>query len=418
MSPLSLLRPLHLAAALGVTLAHVCLPWALSAQDTLTLPPQDRPLRVASEPVLTVGGMDAPDWAAFDRVDQLAFGPGGNLNVLDERNDRVVVVGADGALLRVLGRSGGGPGEFQVPRHMVALRSGGLVVYDVIQRRFSIFDAEGAFERSVSGLLGEGPPGALHATPDGVSGPVQVMVLNGEPVARSASGMRPVRGRPLQRYELEGDGRAHVLHRSPLELKPADAQGRPYLTAFFPEFQSTGLPDGTLAVVEDGSYAITLVRPTGGVAAVLRRPLPRRMVTEGDRSRERERLVAALAQGRPPEATVSFGTPPSREEMERRHRARIEEMRFPDTFAQISELRADAEGRLWVERTGEDPHGPGPIDILLPSGRYLGTLPAGEPGMPMAFGPGGLAAWVDLDALDVPTIRVERLRLLPPAPAR
>lgn len=48
------------------------------------------------------------------------------------------------------------------------------------------------------------------------------------------------------------------------------------------------------------------------------------------------------------------------------------------------------------------------IDVWNPDGRYVGTPPPDDRPMPDAFGPDGLAAWVELDELDVPTVIVGR----------
>ena len=94
-------------------------------------------------------------------------------------------------------------------------------------------------------------------------------------------------------------------------------------------------------------------------------------------------------------------------------------------------LRATWKGTLWVLRTpgggwpwetdetGDlTPLGknllqldrePAPIDVVTADGRYVGTFPAGATRMPVAFGPGGLAAFVEFDELDVPTVIVRRL---------
>lgn len=52
---------------------------------------------------------------------------------------------------------------------------------------------------------------------------------------------------------------------------------------------------------------------------------------------------------------------------------------------------------------------PAPIDVVTRDGRYVGTFAEGAMTMPVAFGPDGLAAWVELDELDVPTVIVRRL---------
>ena len=51
-----------------------------------------------------------------------------------------------------------------------------------------------------------------------------------------------------------------------------------------------------------------------------------------------------------------------------------------------------------------------PIDVIGADGIYVGTFPAGSGAvMFAAFGPGGLAAYVEHDELDVPTVVVMRV---------
>ena len=48
-------------------------------------------------------------------------------------------------------------------------------------------------------------------------------------------------------------------------------------------------------------------------------------------------------------------------------------------------------------------------DVVTSDGRYVGTFPAGATAMPVAFGPDGLAAFVEIDDLDTPTVIVKRV---------
>lgn len=43
------------------------------------------------------------------------------------------------------------------------------------------------------------------------------------------------------------------------------------------------------------------------------------------------------------------------------------------------------------------------------SGRYVGTFPQGDAEVPAAFGPDGLATFIELDDFDVATVVVRRL---------
>lgn len=383
---------------------------ACVAQPTIQLPIEDRPLGVRIEPLFAVGGVDATDWAAFDALNRVVFDRDGDLYILDERNQRVVVVGPGGDLVREVGRRGQGPAEFVAPRDLALTGTGELVILDVVQRRLSRFAPDGSLLGVVPSTLGVGAPRRIFGHPGGVVGDVHILVAGDVPVARTGEGLQPVSGRPIQHYALADRGGATVLHEARLNLPPTDV-----LTRFFPEFHLTGLPDGSLAFVDSGAYEITLLHAAGGPRAVLRRRLPSRAVTAQDREAERERLLRELSEGRAPESTVTFGgQPPSRQEMDARHRARIANMGFPDEFPQITGIIADGEGRLWVERMGERPHQAGPIDIIDPTGRYLGTLEAGSVELPVAFGPAGIAAWLERDELDVPVVRVARLRLAAP----
>ena len=93
--------------------------------------------------------------------------------------------------------------------------------------------------------------------------------------------------------------------------------------------------------------------------------------------------------------------------------AAAENMRFFPEVPLIAAVRATWDGTLWVQRSTESGSDePGLIDVIAPNGRYVGTLAPGTatlPDMPAAFGPDGLVAFIDTDALDVPVITVRRL---------
>ena len=177
---------------------------------------------------------------------------------------------------------------------------------------------------------------------------------------------------------------------------------------FEPDLLVDVLPSGGLAFSDSSAYAVKITDPSGVRLRTLRRPVSPRPVTEAMRRAERQRRLEAI--------TVSSSGAPSPEGdallqgfVEARTAA-IENMRFFAEVPVISTLRATWNGGLWVQRSGEpDPSEPGPIDVLAPDGRYLGSLDPGEPGMPDAFGPDGLVAFVETDDLDVPVITVRRL---------
>lgn len=388
------------------------LPASGTAQVATELPREDRPLQAAVTPRFTIGGSKATGWDAFARIDGAAFDGHGNLYLLDRQSRHVVMVGPDGRFVREIGREGEGPGEFAAPVSLAVLPDGSSIVLDVLTRRLSLFAPHGAFVRDVAATAGAGMPRAIHAAGHAVVGDVRTFVRDGEVVTRTADGMQATGDRPIQRYPLMPEEEAQVVYRARLETPPLDERGQPYLAAFVHAFGMTALPDGRMVLSDTAAYELTIVGAGGAVERVLKRPLPDRPVTDAHRDAERKRLLADLAEGRPPAGVAITGSArPSREEVERHFRERIDAMRFPATFPHVGTLRADASGRIWVERTGTGPADAHPIDVLTPEGTYLGTLPAGAPGLPVAFGPGGAAAFVELDELDVPVVRVVTLEI-------
>jgi hypothetical protein len=130
---------------------------------------------------------------------------------------------------------------------------------------------------------------------------------------------------------------------------------------------------------------------------------------------ERERQLAELEAGGGPQMQIQTSGPGGgvvsvpQEQIRDMQRQRMQSMTFWHEIPVISRLAADAEGRLWVERNagiGEQ----GPIDLLDAEGNHAGTIAPGGLRTPIAFGPGGLAAWVEFDELEVPSVRVGRIR--------
>ena len=90
-------------------------------------------------------------------------------------------------------------------------------------------------------------------------------------------------------------------------------------------------------------------------------------------------------------------------------RERIQNMEFYPEVPVVRDLQTSWGGTIWVLRRGEEPASDGPIDVLTPDGRYIGTYAAGATGMPDAFGPDGLAAFIERDEFDVTSVVVRRL---------
>lgn len=195
--------------------------------------------------------------------------------------------------------------------------------------------------------------------------------------------------------------------------------------AFGPPFAFAVLPDNGVAFVDSTTYEVKFVNPQGEPTKILRRPVGPAPVTEELRRRVVDLMDEARAEGVAQVSEMMEGAGIEAgaaqiagiSDLMRSMAGRFfEEMEFFSEVPALADVRATWEGTLWLSRSG-DPlasfedlpafdfgallgigwlGGGGMIDVLSPEGSYVGTLPAGTV-PPDAFGPDGLAAWIEDD---------------------
>ena len=100
---------------------------------------------------------------------------------------------------------------------------------------------------------------------------------------------------------------------------------------------------------------------------------------------------------------------PNANEERRRQRQLIENTQFYPHVSIVRSLSTTWNGKIWVWRRGQD--GPSAIDVLDMDGRYVGSYSTETVRVPQAFGPNGLAAYMESDEFGVQTVVVRRLPL-------
>ena len=389
----------------------------LDAQEVLDLPAEDLPLSADFELVYRIGSAAAQaEWQEFTAIEHIGFDGTGNLRMLDgagfELSARIVTVDAAGRYLSAFGRRGDGPGEFGIPRQMVVWPDGSMLVTDLMRRGSLVFGPAGDFERLVRGEAGS------EVRPERTGARTVV----GGSRDRSTDG-----GRAILRFDLSSNEvSAHTLvvawrpqgtdeGRRDVVVEMEDVTDVEDLVSsvwgFEPALLFDALPSGGIAYSDSSAYAVKVTDPSGALTRVLRRAIQPIPVTDGMRRSERERRIEAMRNRR---ARV-IGTPNSQaiammNAVLAAQEAEVENMQFFPEVPVIASLRATWEGTLWVQRSTEPgATEPGPIDVVTPDGRYVGTFPAGRLAMPDAFGPDGLVAFIETDEFDVPLITVRRL---------
>ena len=405
---------------------------------------QDRSLTLELTEVYRAGGAEAQEeWAFFGPGLHARFDGAGNLVVLDVLDKRIIVIGPDGQLVRVVGREGEGPGEFRLVMALAVWRDGRIALPDQGHAAIQVFRPEGELERFVrmddedkplSMALGHeeirADQSGERLIAQGVRGVLVAMTNRANRRMGHQEDETPgVDDRALETLDFSGDV---VVSRPILQGWRAP---RPELTGCHPPRKRIGgrwsrrWKIGTSSRDFTGMCCPTAPSPTPTprptpsssplpmdlMTDVLRRPLSPQAVSPRIRRATITYHLERFEQRRA-ETAPSTGMPFMAPDPEGR-RQRIRERGFYHEIPVVRGLKATWDGGLWIQRRGEDPwDDDGPIDVFSADREYLGTLPAGDPGMPVAFGPDGLVVHLERDELDVPTLVVSRLTASRPPP--
>ena len=393
---------------LAAWLAALFVAGYVHAQEAIELPREDRPLVAELVDVYRIGSASAvADWEVLSTVPAAGFDEAGNLYLLDSPT-RVVAVAPDGNFLGHIGRPGEGPGEFRKPEQLDVWPSGRIVVTDLGHFAFQIFGAEGVFERMVRVNVARSNISEIGAF-------LRAGMFGAHP-ARDGAAIFSDGIRKIVRTDLSLDvARVEPFVEAWAPPGTEEKSGSVadvtsgVLWGFEPPVVFDALPGGGIAFSDSSAYAIKVTGPSGRVLRVLRRPIDPEPATDRTRQAEKDRELAQLGLSRDPSGRV----PPAAQALagvfRAAHARAIEDMQFFPEMPVLYALRTTWNGNLWVQRRGEEPDVHlGPIDVLTPDGRYLGTI-NGRMRMPDEFGPDGLVAFIERDEYDVPVIEVKRL---------
>ena len=429
-------------------MAVLAAPSTLLAQETVEITGRDQGIEANFEEIYSVGVLEGESWEMFGQVAKVAFDAAGNLYVFDgtlggvrSGEVRVLVFDTRGRFLREFGSSGGGPGEFNRPVDFAVLRDGTVVESDAGHRAYQLFDASGTFHRFVrAGSAPDGVPvlgqkiqpdprgGAVFAFAGDRLGTVTSSLMGGLRSLMGGDPTVPPMLRPVLRVELDGEAvhtdtvvKGWLPRRGDLDdqgSNDAPPQVRELLgtmtmpAVFEPGLLVGVLPDGGIVHSDSSAYALKVTPPDArGIARILRRPLRPEPVTAAIERDYRQRTAAARE--RLGEATTGLRMLEFRQRGDGNRpqsttNVEIEEWYYHE-IPVIRGLDTTWDGRIWVQRRGDEPKSDGPIDVLTPEGEYIGTYATGATEMPDAFGPDGLAAFIEFDEFDVASVVVRKL---------
>lgn len=107
-----------------------------------------------------------PEEVYFQNPRGIATHLNGNIFVSDFDAHNIKIFSPAGKLIKVVGQQGQGPGDFNSPS-FIDIVGDRLIVYEVINRRFSILDENGRFIKTALITSENGRPEGMKALPDG-----------------------------------------------------------------------------------------------------------------------------------------------------------------------------------------------------------------------------------------------------------
>lgn len=112
--------------------------------------PLYKPDDFSLEEEVSIGEVEGQEEYMFQTIFSLAVSEKGDIYVLDYKANHIKMYDMDGKYIKTIGRSGRGPGEFQVPRYMACTEQDQIMVGDI--NRISYFSLDGEFLTSTPTL--------------------------------------------------------------------------------------------------------------------------------------------------------------------------------------------------------------------------------------------------------------------------
>lgn len=318
----------------------------------------------------------------------------GRLAIADGDSRTLRVFAPDGTLQHVGGRDGAGPGEFRGITYMNRWLGDSVLVWDVQQRRLSVFDDTVAFVRSF----------ALQTDSTTPFGNVQGVFADGSMYATGFStfpgggGPQPGRQRSdTPAYRFAADGRLDTTYSVMLSgegfFRVFNDGGFSVMTPLFARLSTLHAGREILVHADNEQFDLRVYSPAGALQRSIRKLGTPAAITPSLRSAVVAHRLAEL---------------PSEADREREREA-LETMDVPATVPAFGRVLLDRDDRLWVEEFAAVPGDRSVWLVFTPEGTLVARATMPQRLTPLEIGRDYLLG-VERDELDVESVVVIPLR--------
>lgn len=270
----------------------------------------------------------ATDTSLFTEIYEFEVDPRGRMWVFDRPSSSIFLFGADGGLIRRVGRQGAGPGEYQQNGGMISLGDSGIALWDPSNARISFIDSAGLFRTSWptpggfftnDGLITD-RSGALFLMRSGTA-PREGEILGRMGLVRLKDG--GAFGDSLAPPDLEVPREQYVATREDGKNRSQSSM----TSSFAPNYYWSWHPDGHFVVANGERYEVIVARRDSKPLVIHREttPVP---IAEAEREEERAHITYSMRRTDP---KWSWSGPA-----------------IPETKAPIASMFLSRDGRIWV----------------------------------------------------------------------
>jgi len=309
-----------------------------------------------------VGGMDAEEEAQFGLVIGIDLDADGNVYAADQQARHIQVFDAEGAYVRTIGSPGSGPGEISQAMTGVWVRGAELWVADVANMRINRYSMDGE-------SVGAEPLDFARGIPIRWDRVGESLVAQMRGIAAAGIAENPL-GDPL--VTLGNEVQDTIMNLGKGETIEMAEGGQARITLFEQEPLWDAAVDGRILTALNSDYLIQIHDADGTLVRVITKPFTVQPVSDSDKAMLRAALRKLVAdQGAAPADVEQF----------------LDGVAFAPNYPAMGQVLAGPEGTVWIQgiRTADDVSdseedfniqdmGSDEWDIFDSEGRYLGVL--------------------------------------------
>jgi hypothetical protein len=281
--------------------------------------------RWSFEEVFRVGGLDAPVEQQFGAIISVDVGEDGRVYVADQQAKDIAVFEQDGTYVRRIGSPGSGPGEIGPMFMGMFERDGEVWTVDPGGQGIQRFTPEGDYVDAVPFNIMGGVPIRMDEVEAGIVAQRRGIGMDGS-IQEGGDAVTTIGAETTDTLLVLAPGESLSLE-----------GGMPQFAFFAPEPLWDVADDGQTVTGLNNRYRFEIRTPEGRTVRIVERDIPGQPVTEVAKRSilqgVREQMETA---GAPPQMVQPL----------------LEQATFAETFPAVAQLVLEADGHLWVQRTG------------------------------------------------------------------